>query len=133
MSETPPPSHPAWGGAPGGYGAPPAAPTSGRATTVMVLGIVSLATFFMLCGLGFVPAVIALAMAPGARREIAESGGRLQGEGQVRAGVIMSWITLGLTAVGLVVLVVAIALLVATAHGTDGTGAALAGALVSAF
>ena len=128
MTESPPPVPP-YGEGPGWA---PAPATSSRATTVMVLGIVSLAAFFMLCGLGFVPAVIALAMAPGARREIAASSGRLQGEGQLRAGVVMSWVTVGLTAVGLVVLLVVVALLVATSHSGAGASA-LAGVLVTAF
>jgi hypothetical protein len=78
--------------------------TSGKATTVMVLGIVSLVLLVM-CGVGFIPAIIALVMTGGARREIAESGGTLTGESQLRAGQIMSWVTLGLT--GLLVLVIA--------------------------
>ena len=70
---------------------------------MQVLGIVSLVMFFAVCGLGFIPAVIALALAPGARREIAASGGALGGASQLRAGTIMAWITLGLTALGLVI------------------------------
>ena len=75
-------------------------PTSSKATTVMVLGIVSLVMFFAVCGLGVIPAIIALVMARGAEREIAASGGALQGASQVKAGKIMAWITLGLTALG---------------------------------
>jgi hypothetical protein len=86
----------------------------------MVLGIVSLVTFFALCGLGVIPAVVALVMARGADREIAASGGALAGEGQVRAGRIMSWVTIGLTLLGLAVLAGLIALL-ATSSDTSGT------------
>jgi hypothetical protein len=69
----------------------------------MVLGIVSIA---MVCGsgVGVIPAVVALALAPGARREIATSGGAIVGEGMVKAGVICSWITVGLTLVVIVLL-----------------------------
>lgn len=105
-----------------GYGAygPPVPQTAGRATTVLVLGIVSLVMMFT-CGLGIVTAVIALVMAPGAKREIAESGGRLTGQSQVRTGTILSWITLGLTA--LVVIVVAVLIGVAISVGeTSGGG-----------
>lgn len=63
----------------------------------MVLGIVGLA---MMCGLGLgvVAAIVSLALAPGAKREISGSGGALTGEGMVKAGVICSWICVGLTA-----------------------------------
>ena len=99
----------------GGYGQP--APTAGRATTVLVLGIVSLVTMFT-CGLGFVTAIIALVMAPGAKREIAESGGRLTGESQVRTGTILSWVTLGLTVLAVVVIAVVIGVAVSVDDGT---------------
>lgn len=106
-----------------GYGAyGPAVPqTAGRATTVMVLGIVSLVMMFT-CGLGFVTAIIALVMAPGAKREIAESGGRLTGESQVRAGSIMSWITLGLTALAVLLFAVIIGIAVSVDDTTSGVG-----------
>ena len=108
-----------YGAPPGGYPAfPQPLPTSSKANTVMVLGIVSLVSFFALCGIGIVPAVIALAMAPGARREIAAAGGALAGEGQVRAGVIMSWITVGLAALGLVVVIVLVVVLVAASDSS---------------
>ena len=79
--------------------------TSGKSTAVLVLGIVSLA---LMCGygVGLIPAIIALAMAPGARREIAGSGGRLQGEGQIKAGVVCSWVTVGIVAAAIVLIVV---------------------------
>ena len=94
----------------------PAVATSSKATTVMVLGIVSLVMLFT-CGLGFVTAVIALVMAPGARREIAGSGGRLTGESQVRAGTVLSWVTLGLTALAVVALAVVIGVAISVDDG----------------
>ncbi|HEU4998477.1 MAG TPA: hypothetical protein VFT68_05985 [Lapillicoccus sp.] len=105
-------------GAPAPYGPYGGAPvtTSSRSTTVLVLGIVSLVTLFT-CGLGFVTAVIALVMAPGARREIAESGGRLTGESQVRTGTILSWVTLGLTALAVVLLAVVIGVAISVDDG----------------
>ena len=105
-------------GAPAPYGPYGGAPvtTSSRSTTVLVLGIVSLVTLFT-CGLGFVTAVIALVMAPGARREIAESGGRLTGESQVRTGTILSWVTLGLTALAVVLLAVVIGVAISVHDG----------------
>ena len=95
--------HPAYGSAPG-YGPPPGGPTSSKATTVMVLGIVSL-VLMVFCGLGFIPAIIALVMAGGAGREIAGSGGALGGAGQIKAGRIMAWVTLGISALALLLVV----------------------------
>jgi hypothetical protein len=90
----------------GQYGYVPAR-TSGLAVAILVLGIVSV---LMMCGygIGLVPAVVALCLAPGARREIAASGGAVTGEGMVRAGVICSWVAVGvsLALIAFVVLVV---------------------------
>ena len=99
----------------GPYGVPPVT-TSSKATTVLVLGIVSL-VMMVTCGLGFVTAVIALVTAPGAKREIAESGGRLTGESQVRTGTILAWVTLGLTALAVVVLAVVIGVAISVDDG----------------
>ena len=49
-------------------------------------------------------------MAGGAELEIAAAGGALGGSGQVRAGRIMAWVTLGLTAVGLILVIGLVAL-----------------------
>jgi hypothetical protein len=99
--------HP-YGGYPSPYGlsVPPSAPTSGKATTVLVLGVASLLLMFM-CGIGLVTAIVALVLAPGAKREIRQSEGRLTGLGMVQGGVVCSWIT-----IGLVVLIAAVIVLV---------------------
>lgn len=116
----------------GGYGYPPAGygqgpgftrPNSSKATTVGVLGIVSLVTLFT-CAIGFIPAIISLAMAGGAEREIRESGGALGGEGMIKAGRICSWITLALTALAIIGVVVA----VIVAVNTDGSSGNFNGA-----
>ena len=85
------------------YAQPPQ--TSGKATAVMVLGIVGIA---LVCGygIGVIPAIVALALAPGAKREIAASGGRLVGEGQIKAGVVCSWVAVGLVAMLVVVMII---------------------------
>lgn len=119
--EQPPGTVPGWGGAPPGGGYPAPRQTSSRATTVLVLGIVSLVTFFVLCGLGFIPAIITLAMAPAARREIEASGGALEGTSQVRTGTVLAWVTLAMTAVVVIVLVAGLALLV-TGSRSGGSG-----------
>ena len=84
----------------------------------MVLGIVGL---LAICGygIGVIPAIVALAMAPGAKREIAASGGTVTGEGFVKAGVICSWITVGLTVAGIVALIALLALGAATSSSID--------------
>lgn len=97
-----------------GYGSASPA-TSGKAVTVLVLGIASLVLLFM-CGLGLITAVIALAMAPGAKREIRESQGRLGGLGMVQGGVITSWV-----AIGLVLLFVALWIGLMTFGGSIGS------------
>jgi hypothetical protein len=70
------------------------------------------------CGIGFIPAIVALVMAGGAEREIAQSGGTLQGEGQIKAGRITSWVTIGLTALGVLLLIVLIAFGVSASDST---------------
>jgi len=69
-------------GLPGpGYYAPPA-PSSSKATTSLILGILSL----VLCGLLLgIPAMI---VARQAKREIRESNGRLGGDGLATAGFV---------------------------------------------
>ncbi|HVQ87559.1 MAG TPA: DUF4190 domain-containing protein [Actinomycetes bacterium] len=111
-------------GPPGGsYSAPPpgyqtSAQTSGKAITVMILGIVSLVIG---CFIGLVPAIIALVMAGGARREIEASGGRLTGDGFIKAGVICSWISIGLSVAFVLFFIVLIAF-GAMSDSSSGTG-----------
>ena len=72
---------------PGGYqpGYPPR--NSGTAVAILVLGIAGL-VFTCAYGFGVIAAIIALALAPKAKREIAAAGGALTGEGMIKAGVI---------------------------------------------
>jgi hypothetical protein len=106
----PPPQYygqqPAYG-QPGPYGYQPR--TSGKAITVMVLGIVSIG---LTCtyGVGVIAAIVALCLAPGAKEEIRASRGALTGDGMVKAGVICSWVTVGLVVVGILLFVGLIAL-----------------------
>ena len=78
---------------------------SGKAIAIMVLGIVSL-VMFCSYAVGVIPAIIALAMARSARREIEASNGQIVGQGQLKAGVICSWVTVGLTVALVVALVI---------------------------
>jgi len=86
---------------------------------ILVLGIASLATG---CCIGVIPAIVALSMAGGARREIDASGGRLSGDGFIKGGVICSWISIGLSAVLLVVVIGLIALGVFSDSSYQDTG-----------
>ncbi|MFC6237247.1 hypothetical protein [Longivirga aurantiaca] len=100
-----------------GYGVPK---SSGKAVAVMVLGIVGLV---LLCGygIGIVPAIVSLALAPGAKREIAASGGALTGEGMVKAGVVCSWIAVGLSIAIIGFIIIAFAI------GAAGSAASVGG------
>jgi hypothetical protein len=80
--------------------------TSGRATAVMVLGIVGI-VMFCAYGIGLVCAIIALVLAPGARREIEQSGGMIGGSGMVKAGVICAWVAIGLTVAIIAIIAIA--------------------------
>ena len=73
---------------------PPAAPpTAGKATATLVLGIIS----FVVCPI--LPAIAALIVGAQADRQIRESGGRLGGEGMVKAGRILAIVHLALSVV----------------------------------
>jgi len=82
--------------------APPAqARTSGKAIATLVLGI---------CGVVVFPplGVIALFVGRAARNEIAQDP-TLGGEGLVTAGIVLGWISAALIIAGIVILIVAIA------------------------
>jgi hypothetical protein len=79
-------------------------PTARAATVVGLLGVGSLPGM-MFCGLGAPMAVIALAMAPSAKRQVLDSDGRFGGLGLIRAARICSILSLVLALVTAVVLV----------------------------
>lgn len=97
---------------PPGYGwfPPPAQRTSTQSIVVLVLGIASLTVFWGIAG------IVALFLAPGAKREIAASNNTLGGAGLIRAGVICSWISIVLTVLA-IALVVALLIVVGTGGG----------------
>lgn len=93
----PPPAYPA-PAYPAQYAAAPAGPqTSSNAVVALILAIVSWAV----CPI--IPAIVALVLASSAAKEIAASGGRIQGSGLVTAARIVSWINIGVWAAVLVV------------------------------
>jgi hypothetical protein len=82
--------------------APPAAPvptgqTSSNAIVALILAVVSWAV----CPI--IPAIVALVLAASAAKEIAASGGRIQGQGLVTAARIVSWVNIGIWAAVLVI------------------------------
>lgn len=91
--------------------------TSGRATAVLVLGIASIPGLFI-GGFGFITAIVALVLAPGANREIRGSGGAVTGESQVRTGRILAIIALVLAV--LIGVLIAAFIGIAASHSTGG-------------
>ena len=73
---------------------PTVAPNSTMAIVALIAGILGL-TLFPLFG-----SIIAVITGPMAKREIAESGGTLGGEGLAQVGMILGWIGLALALVG---------------------------------
>jgi hypothetical protein len=78
-----------------GAGASPYAVTSTSAIFALVLGI---ASFFLIPILGAIPAII---LGRNARQEIQASGGRITGDGIAQAGIILGWINLVLSILGI--------------------------------
>ncbi|WP_380174260.1 DUF4190 domain-containing protein [Kineococcus sp. DHX-1] len=60
-------------------------------------------------GLGWIAAIVALALMPGARREIVQSGGTKRGLGYLLAGKICAWVNIGLTVLAVIGIIVFIA------------------------
>lgn len=85
-------------------GAPASPPNSSMAILSLVAGILGF-TFLPLLG-----SIVAVITGPMAKKEIAESAGTLGGEGLAQAGIIMGWIGIGLSVLGMCIAGVAIAI-----------------------
>ncbi|MEW1959284.1 DUF4190 domain-containing protein [Kineococcus sp. NPDC059986] len=81
---------------------------TGMAHAVCWTSVGGLVLFFT--GLGWIAAIVALALTPGARREIMESGGTKRGLGYLMAGKICAWVNIGITVLGIIGLIVFIAI-----------------------
>ena len=79
-------------------GRPPPS-SSGEATASLILGICGLLICSLICS------PLAIMYGKRARRSIAASGGRLGGDGQATAGIVLGWIGIGLLALGLVAVI----------------------------
>ncbi len=82
--------------------APQALPNSSMALVSLIAGILGL-TFFPLIG-----SIIAVITGYMGRKEIAESGGALGGDGMATAGLVIGWIGIGLSVIGCCVVAVII-------------------------
>ena len=92
MSPAPPPYVPA------------SLPTANEAIWSLVLGIGS----FFLCGIFMgIPAII---LGNNAKKKIATAGGQLGGQGLATAGVVLGWISVGLTIVAVLLFLLILAL-----------------------
>ena len=99
-----PGQQPGYGPPPGyGYGYPPGPQTDSTATAALVIAVVG---FFICAPIG---AIVALVLANSAQKRIEESNGRLTGLEQARAARIIAIIELALTAVVILVGVLAVA------------------------
>ena len=96
----------------GSYGAPQQAPVAGMAHAVLWTAVGGLVLMFT--GLGWIAAIVALALIPRARREIMEANGAKRGLGFLLAGKICAWVNIGLTVLGLIGLAIIIGI------GTNG-------------
>lgn len=97
MSYPPPPTTPN----PGFPGNQPMPQSNKKAMWSMILGIISIVCCGILAG---IPALI---LGNQAKAEIAASHGGQTGEGQAKAGVILGWISIALTIVGILFYVLA--------------------------
>jgi hypothetical protein len=91
----------------GGYGSPQP-PVTGMAHAVLWTAVGGVVLLFS--GVGWIAAIVALALTPGARREILESGGAKRGLGFLLAGKICAWVTIGLTVLAVIGLAIVIGL-----------------------
>jgi hypothetical protein len=74
-------------------------------SSLAVISLISgIASFFIVPLLGAIAAVITGNMA---KKEIKQSAGRLTGEGMARWGMILGWVNIGLSAIGLCLAVLA--------------------------
>jgi hypothetical protein len=90
MSYTPPPPPPPGAG---GYAAPQ---TNQKALWSMILGILGIVCCGIFAG---IPALI---LGNSAKKEIAASGGAQTGDGMAKAGVILGWISIAFSILGII-------------------------------
>ena len=83
---------------------PAGLPTANEAIWSLILGIGS----FFLCGIFMgIPAII---LGNNAKKKIATAGGQLGGQGLATAGIVLGWISVGLTIAAVAIFVLILAL-----------------------
>ena len=103
----------------GGFVAPP--PDHPQATLSLVLGLVGLIGAFAFCGVTLLISPFAWGIGHSALKEIRASQGRLGGESNARAGMILGIIGTALVIVGLIVVVVVFVLVAASGSSSTGS------------
>lgn len=83
----PPPLPPPPGYANAPQGVPEAKKTNGLALSGMICGIVAI-PFVCLCGLGFIPGIVAIVLSAIGQRQVRQSNGTMGGSGMAIAGII---------------------------------------------
>lgn len=76
------------------------APSSNEAIWSLVLGILSITCLGLIAG---IPAVILGSIA---KRKITESGGVIRGQGLATAGLVMGWVSIGLSAAFILLMII---------------------------
>ncbi|MBC7247550.1 MAG: DUF4190 domain-containing protein [Actinobacteria bacterium] len=84
--------------------------SNSKATASLVLGIVGLFVCPLICS------AIALILGSQAKKEIAASGGMMSGESSATAGIILGWVGIGLSLIGIIIWAVVMA--VVASHST---------------
>jgi hypothetical protein len=110
----PPPLPPPTYGYPPAYGQPTYALPPSQSTNAiisLVLGILGLTSCYILTG------IPALVLGYKARNEIDEAGGRQTGRSLATAGIVLGWVSVGLTAVAVLYFVAIFAIGAATYDG----------------
>jgi len=88
--------------------------SSGKATASLVLGILGLVFCPLICS------VLALVFGYQARNEIDGSGGRISGRGNAKAGIVLGWVGVVLTALFVILIVIGVLAGDSTSTGTPG-------------
>jgi len=82
------------------YNPAQALPTSNEAIWSLVLGILSLVCLGLIAG---IPAVI---LGTIAKKKISASGGNIRGQGLATAGLVMGWVSIGLSAAFILLMII---------------------------
>lgn len=88
------------------YQTPPPVYGQQSSTLAVISLIAGIASYFIVPLLGAIAAIITGNMA---KKEIRQSGGQITGEGMARWGVILGWVNIGFSVIGICLLVLVFA------------------------